>query len=71
MVAQLDARLIGDREVAGLTPVGRQHSFMEIEMKYCLRSFSPFHLFKQGICQFLVKECAQSGFSLRNLFKGA
>ena len=28
-------------------------------MKYFLRSFSPFHCFKKGSCQFLAKECAQ------------
>ena len=30
-MAQLDARLNGDQEVAGLTPPGRQHSFLEID----------------------------------------
>ena len=30
-VAQLDARPTGDQEVAGSTPLGRQHSFMEID----------------------------------------
>ena len=29
-VAQLDARPTGDQEVAGSTPPGRQHSFVEI-----------------------------------------
>ena len=29
-MAQLDAHSTGDQEVAGLTPVGWQHSFMEI-----------------------------------------
>ena len=29
-VAQLDAHLAGDQEVAGSTPPGRQHSFLEI-----------------------------------------
>ena len=28
-------------------------------MKYSLRSFSPFRLFKKGCCQFLAKECTQ------------
>ena len=28
-VAQLDARPTGDQEVAGSTPLGRQHSFVE------------------------------------------
>ena len=31
-MAQLDARLTGDQEVAGLTPpLGRLHSFLEID----------------------------------------
>ena len=30
-MAQLDARLTGDQEVAGSTPLGWQHSFMEID----------------------------------------
>ena len=30
LVAQLDAHPTGDQEVAGSTPPGRQHSFMEI-----------------------------------------
>ena len=29
-VAQLDARLTGDQEIAGSTPPGLQHSFVEI-----------------------------------------
>ena len=29
-MAQLDAHLTGSQEVAGLTPQGRQHSFVEI-----------------------------------------
>ena len=29
--AQLDARPTGNREVAGLTPLGQQHSFIEID----------------------------------------
>ena len=30
-MAQLDARPTADQEVAGLTPPGRQHSFLEID----------------------------------------
>ena len=30
-MAQLDAHPTGDQEVVGLTPPGRQHSFMEID----------------------------------------
>ena len=30
LVARLDARQTGDQEVAGSTPPGRQHSFVEI-----------------------------------------
>ena len=48
-----------DQEVAGSTPaeVGNILSWRLI-MKYLLRSFSPFCLFKKGSCQFLAKECA-------------
>ena len=51
---------IGDQEVAGSTPaeVGNILSSRLI-MTYFLRSFSPFHWFKKGSCQFLAKECAQ------------
>ena len=31
LVDQLNARPTGDQEVAGLTPAGRQHSFVEID----------------------------------------
>ena len=50
----------GDQEVADSTPaeVGNILSWRLI-MKYFLRSFSPFHWFKKGSCQFLAKECAQ------------
>ena len=50
----------GDQEVAGSTPaeVGNILS-RRLIMKYFLRSFSPFRLFKKVSCQFLAKECAQ------------
>ena len=53
-------RPTGDQEVAGSTPakVGNILSWRLI-MKYFLWSFSLFHWFKKGSCQFLVKECAQ------------
>ena len=53
-------RPTGDQKVAGSTPaeVGNILSWRLI-MKYFLRSFSPFHWFKKGSCQFLAKECAQ------------
>ena len=59
-VAQLDARPTGDQEVVGSTPteVGYILSWKLIT-KYFLRSFSPFHWFKKGSCQFLAKKCAQ------------
>ena len=34
-------------------------SISRLIMKYFLWSFSPFHWFKKGSCQFLAKECAQ------------
>ena len=60
-VAQLDARPIGDQEVAGSIPaeVGSILSWRLI-MKYILWSFSPFRWFKKGSCQFLTKECAHT-----------
>ena len=33
--------------------------FVQMVMKYFLRSFSPFRWFKKGSCQFLAKECAK------------
>ena len=39
--AQLDACSTGDQEVAGSTPTGRQHSFVDIDHEIFLRSFSP------------------------------
>ena len=50
----------GDQEIAGSTPTGSATFFRgDLIMKYFLRSFSSFHWFKKGNCQFLVKECAQ------------
>ena len=54
-------RPTGDREVAGstLVEVGNILS-LRLNMKYFLRSFSPFCWFKKGSCQFLAKGCAQN-----------
>ena len=41
-VAQLDAHLTGDQEVAGLIPTGPNIVSWRLIMKYFLRSFSPF-----------------------------
>ena len=58
--AQLDACPTGDQEVASSTPARPATVFhVDLIMKYFLRSFSPFHPFKKGSCQFLAKECAQ------------
>ena len=59
-VAQLVPRPTGDQEVAGSNPaeVGNILSW-RLNIKYFLRSFSPFRWFKKGSCQFLAKECAQ------------
>ena len=53
LVAQLDARPTGGKEVAGSNPaeVGNILSWRLI-MKYFLRSFCPFRWFKKGSCQF-------------------
>ena len=59
-VAQLDARPTGDQKVADSTPAGSATIFRGgLIMKYFLRSFSPFRLFRKGNCHFLAKECAQ------------
>ena len=54
-VAQLDGRPTGNQElVVGLTPPGRQHSFVETDHEiFSLQSFSSFR------CQLLAKECAK------------
>ena len=59
-VAQLDAPSDWRPGGRGFNPaeVGNILSWRLI-MKYFLRSFSPFRLFKKGSCQFLAKECAQ------------
>ena len=60
LVAQLDARSTGDQEIAGSIPAGYGNILSwRLIMKYYIRSFSPFHRFKKGSCQFLVKEGAQ------------
>ena len=44
LVAQLDAHLTGDQEVAGSTPARSATFFRgDLIMKYFLQSFSPFH----------------------------
>ena len=59
-MAQLDARLTVDQEVAGSTPAkSATFSRGDLIMKYFLRSFFPFPWFKKGSLQFLAKECAQ------------
>ena len=59
-MAQLDAQLTGDQEVAGSTPIGSATFFRrDLIMKYFLQSFSPFCCCKKGNYQFLAKECAQ------------
>ena len=59
-VAQSDAFLTGNQEVAGSIPTGSGNILSwRLIMKYILRSISPFRWFKKGSCQFLVNECAQ------------
>ena len=48
-------RLVIMRRLQIRAPRGWQHSFMQIDHEI----FSKVILFKKGICQFLVKECAQ------------
>ena len=60
LVAQSDARPAGDQEVAASIPTGSGNiHFERLIMKYFLWSFSPFHWFKKGSCQFLAKEFTQ------------
>ena len=57
-MAQLDVHPTGNQEVASSFPAGLGNFFfMLIDHEKCLRSFSPFPLFKKGSCQFLAKEC--------------
>ena len=59
-LAQLDARPpTGDQEVAGLTPPGRQHSFVEIDHEILSTVILSLTLIQKCSCQFLTKECAQ------------
>ena len=58
-VAQLHARPTGDQEVAGSTPPGRQHSFVETDHEIFSTVILYLPLFKKRICQFLAKEWAQ------------
>ena len=58
-MAQLDARLTDDQQVAGWSHAGSATFFRgDLTRKYFLRPFFPFRLFKKGSCQFLAKECA-------------
>ena len=61
-VAQLDARLTGDQEVASLTPaeVGNILS-LRLIMKYFLWSFSPFRRFKRAVVSFWRKNVHNTG----------
>ena len=57
-VAQSDSCLTGD-QVTGSIPCRSSNILLyRLIMKYFLLSFSPFHWFKKGNCQFLEKECA-------------
>ena len=63
-VAQLDAGLTGDQEVADWPQPGGNIFSWRLIMKYFLWSFSPFCWFKKVSYQLLAKECALSGFIL-------
>ena len=58
-MAQLDARPTGDQEVCVWFPSSGNTLSWRLVMKYFLWSFPPFHWFKKGSYQFLVKEYAQ------------
>ena len=56
-MAQSDALSTGDKEIAGSMPPGSGNILpWRLNIKYFLRSFSPFRRFKKGSCQFLSKE---------------
>ena len=57
-MAQLDARPTGDQEIAGSTPPDRQHSFADIDHEMFSTAILSLPLIQEGVCQFLVKECA-------------
>ena len=56
-MVQLDAPPTGDQEVAGSTPAGWQHSFMEIDHEIYSAVILSLPLIQEG--QFLAKECTQ------------
>ena len=47
-MAQLDVSLTSDQKVVGLTPLGRQHSFVEINHKVFSRVILSFLLIQEG-----------------------
>ena len=58
-VALSDMHLKGDQEVAASIPAGSGSILSwRLIMKYFLRLFFPFHLFKRGSCQLLPKKYA-------------
>ena len=63
-VAQLDAHLTGDQEVAGSTPPGRQHSFPEIDHEIfstVLLSLSLIQELRRAVVSFMRKNVHNSG----------
>ena len=59
-VAQSTMHWTGDQEVMGSIPAGSGNMLSwRLIVKYFLRSFSAFRLFKEGSYQFMAKEYAQ------------
>ena len=58
-MAQLDVHLTDDQEVAGSTPPGQQHSFVEIDHEIFSTVILSLPLIQEGQLLVLVKECAQ------------
>ena len=60
-MAQLDARLTDDQEVAGSIPAIRQHSSVEIDHEIFSTVVLSLPLIQEGqlSCQFLAKQSAQ------------
>ena len=59
-MAQLDAPSNWKPGGCGFNPhLGRQHSFVEIDLEIFSTIILSLPLIQEGICQFLAKECAQ------------
>ena len=58
-MAQLDARLTGNQEVAGSTPAGSANSIVEIDHKIFSTVILSLPLMQEGQLSVSTKECAK------------